>query len=522
MAVHHCKALPLRSFALRCAFSVWKLCLTVRSLFHACARPFQCWFTSHTLFKVHSTFTRSSKANEAWEARATRFRDRAEREEADEERKERMGITSARRANPGLVAAAVSSEKRVVGGGKKRSEEEAEAEADASFETWLNDRVKREDEEEETNDLFNQRVGALSRERCRRMRIELGKEGTSNELRAERNRLHREGNIEGARMAHRKYVKQAGKEGASLTFFTAHNQGKAAVRLRPSAGAPPFQPPPRAGIHAFIFDPRHRLRRVDERSGGLKDGGLGGGTSASFHCQGEGAPVVLHYPNATQDYWLKKYEMLTVDANSLFEAGVKEGDEVSKGQISLKGMAKLQTRLVKLFAKFKKEKEEKERQEGQKAQKVAEDGGSRGTATVAAEAAAAESEADGEEDEDDGGAAAALEEADSKKGTSQGMHHLAAALVSLGESEMARKLFQQQFAVVDMLPCLAANGLLVEINQVRDLILEVSAEHREAEERKRDVEATEEAEAEADKAAEAAVDVAQQAAAGDESSSKPI
>ena len=50
-------------------------------------------------------------------------------------------------------------------------------------------------------------------------------------------------------------------------------------------------------------------------------------------------------------------------------------------------------------------------------------------------------------------------------------HDLAAALVANGETEMAKGLYKQQFCIVDELPCLAASGLLVEINFVRELIV---------------------------------------------------
>ena len=104
----------------------------------------------------------------------------------------------------------------------------------------------------------------------------------------------------------------ASSEGAAMQYFTAHEQGKAAVRLRPKAGGEAFHPPPGAGIHRWQVH-------------------IGG---RSQTCYGAHAPVILHYPNADFGYWRRKYEMLTVDPS--FGAG---------SQISLKGMPRL-TRLL--------------------------------------------------------------------------------------------------------------------------------------------------------------------------------
>ena len=51
--------------------------------------------------------------------------------------------------------------------------------------------------------------------------------------------------------------------------------------------------------------------------------------------------------------------------------------------------------------------------------------------------------------------------------------HLAAAIVANGEYDLAKKLYQQQFCIVDELPVLASHGLLFELTFVRDLLSEV-------------------------------------------------
>ncbi len=60
-----------------------------------------------------------------------------------------------------------------------------------------------------------------------------------------------------------------------------------------------------------------------------------------------------------------------------------------------------------------------------------------------------------------------------KKGTTQGMHELAALLVKRSRLDLAEGLFRQQLANADTLPELAAHGLLLEITFVRDLLSEL-------------------------------------------------
>ena len=57
-----------------------------------------------------------------------------------------------------------------------------------------------------------------------------------------------------------------------------------------------------------------------------------------------------------------------------------------------------------------------------------------------------------------------------KKGTTQGLHELAAAIVSHGDLELAKGLFRHQFCCTDALPDLASRGLLVEVSFVRELL----------------------------------------------------
>ena len=198
--------------------------------------------------------------------------------------------------------------------------------------------------------------------------------------------------------------------------------------------------------------------------GARRDDGLLHNYGHTCRCQGEGAPVVLHYPNATLSYWLRKYEMLTTDGNKHF-ASVREGkegkEERATHQISLKSLPKLKVKIAQVLKKAKKDKDKKDKEEAAEKQRGA----------AAGDAPPPEDKEEGEGEEADEDAAAAVDGIGGKKGTSQGMHDLAAALVANGEQEMAKGLYKQQFCIVDELPCLAASGLLVEINFVRDLIL---------------------------------------------------
>lgn len=59
------------------------------------------------------------------------------------------------------------------------------------------------------------------------------------------------------------------------------------------------------------------------------------------------------------------------------------------------------------------------------------------------------------------------------KGSSLGMHDLAAAFVSRGDLKMAEGLYKHQLCMVDELPLLASHGLLVEITFPRRLLEEL-------------------------------------------------
>ena len=404
-----------------------------------------CWFTSHTLFKIHNHFTRGPKANEEAEKRVERARKRGEVEEAAAEREAR----AAQRHATGLVAVAAQRELSTTASKGSSQEDHAMEEA---FVAWSEDAQRRDDEEANDQDEFEHRIRDIQIDRCLRMRNKL--EGpTAAQLRRQARQCLEDGDLEGARKAYKESTKRGGKEAAAFSYFTAHAQGKAAVRLRPEAGATPFQPLPRAGIHCFTFEQASRFPMdAPFAFQGSIECDING--MRSCRCQGAGSPVVLHYPNATLSYWLKKYEMLTTNVTQAF-AG-KASNEAG-GQISLKSMPKLKECLISILERSrKKDKRATEKAEREKAQ---------GTGVEAE---------DGLDEDDD--VADAMEEAKFKKGTSQGMHDIAAALVSAGEYEMAKNLYKSQFCLVDTLPCIASEGLLVEIKFVRDLICEVMAD----------------------------------------------
>lgn len=77
------------------------------------------------------------------------------------------------------------------------------------------------------------------------------------------------------RAARKEWRAASGKEASAFTYFTAHSQGKAAVKLRSRPGGKAYSQTPRAGIHRFSL--------------------LCG---RSYSCQGAGAAVILHFANA--------------------------------------------------------------------------------------------------------------------------------------------------------------------------------------------------------------------------------
>ena len=162
---------------------------------------------------------------------------------------------------------------------------------------------------------------------------------------------------------------------------------------------------------------------------------------ATHTCYGTGAPVILHYPNATFAYWQHKYKMLTV------APAFGEGT-----QISLKGLPRLARTLEKAMSKTADQQTKVRR--GTDGDDEPGEGGDEKAADIAGLAA------------DKAG-----------KGKVNGMHELAAAVVQRAAStgdekdfKFVESLYRMQFCVTDMLPPLASHGLLVEINFVRDLI----------------------------------------------------
>ena len=209
--------------------------------------PAECWFTQATLFKVHGAFTRSVAANRAMEMRADA---RITMEDARFEAARRAG-SLLRKTDPESSS----------------DDDEGGAEDDA--------------------DDFLRCLGRVQRERARRLRTDIG-EHPSHELRRRWRELRDTGRADAAKAA-RKVAKTVGTaEASAYTYFTAHAQGKSAVRLRLRPGGMPCARPPRAGVHNW-----------DHVSG------------RTHSCLGTGAPVILHYANPNYAYWVRKYEMLT-------------------------------------------------------------------------------------------------------------------------------------------------------------------------------------------------------------------
>ena len=148
--------------------------------------------------------------------------------------------------------------------------------------------------------------------------------------------------------------------------------------------------------------------------------------------------MILHYPNASFEYWVKKYRMLTTETN--FAEGT---------QISLKGANKLSKALDRTLSK----------KEGGKKE---------GT----------------EEEEEVAESTAELLKA--QKGDKvSGLHELAAVLVKRAETtgkqsdkDIVSGLYRQMFSSIDMLPPLASYGLLTEISMPREVILKELGEER--------------------------------------------
>lgn len=361
--------------------------------------------------QIHSAFTRSVAANEAWEERTQRAIRRGEQKDGRAARRSPRDPSAAQEA--GVVLAAARAGRKDATAADAEADADAKAEASTDHDEEILDPWFADDILADLDDPFSQRLSGVRRERARRMRLEKVSEVDANALWREYVRLHqherehgvlarwagdpdvvRKDGFKALRRAMARAKKAGGQEGAAFTYYLAHAQGKAAVRLRPSPGAQPYEVPPRAGIHKWSELPLMSPR-------------------ATHYCEGAGAPVILHYANANYSYWLTKYRMLTVDTT-----GPGEG-----AQISLKGLKTLQGCLAKM-------------QDGTSA-----------------------TDAMGDIDPN-------------KRGTTQGMHELAAALVGLGDYKTAGALFKQQFAVVDCLPVLASHGLLCEVSFPEKLLRE--------------------------------------------------
>ena len=163
------------------------------------------------------------------------------------------------------------------------------------------------------------------------------------------------------------------------------------------------------------------------------------GTGRAHTCYGAGAPVILHYPNASFEYWVKKYRMLTTETN--FAEGT---------QISLKGVSKLSKALDRTLSK--------------------KEGGKK----------------EGTEEEEEEVAESTAELLKAQKGDKvSGLHELAAVLVKRAETtgkqsdkDIVSGLYRQMFSSIDMLPPLASYGLLTEITMPREVILKELGEER--------------------------------------------
>lgn len=361
------------------------------------------WFTHQTLFKVHPCFTRTLEQNELAEAREERHRlQQRVKVRAREARREARRATRA--------------------GGKGGEGDDDDEDVDSSEDdedyTKLAKRMREQCDNDE--DAYCRYIGQLACEREWRLAASrvTPTDGSAKpaaptrtepsvDLRREWKRLHEAGNHTEAQRVAQAAKKKGGKESAAFQFFTAHMQGKAAARLRARPGAPSFAPLPAAGIHSWTI---------------YSDG-------RTHKCYGAGAPVILHYPNASFEYWQTKYRMLTV-APTLGEGK----------QISLMTLGRMSRLLDPILTKHR---------------------------------AKLQKDADDEDDEKD-----ALVAKCPWAVVVNGMHELAAAVIkraaTTGEQadkDLAEALFRHQYIVTDMLPPLASRGLLVEINLVRDVVL---------------------------------------------------
>ena len=143
-----------------------------------------CWFTSHTLFKVHSAFTRSPEENVAHEERCKRLHERADKDEreAEEAKAQRLGtrhgggevlknpieLELKRSATPNSTREGGAVESTDGEAGAKDSDDDMlEDEDDKQMEEeswlrWLNDPELAADEMADGKDAFNIRIAALA------------------------------------------------------------------------------------------------------------------------------------------------------------------------------------------------------------------------------------------------------------------------------------------------------------------------------------------------------------------------
>ncbi|KAL1521482.1 hypothetical protein AB1Y20_021144 [Prymnesium parvum] len=244
---------------------------------HEAVAPYadvSCWFSEMRYFKVHPAFCRSRAVNERNQARDNRYRQA--REQLDEKHEAYSGVQSPE------VLAQLEAEEDEMGIGFLLEDSSDEDELDTTISQLQYDRAVR----------LRQKVEPADRLRERRHSIR---------------ELYKAGHTAAARDEYKLLKKEQGKKAVAFSYFLAHMQGKAAVRLRPSPNAPPYDHAPLAGVHCWD--------RV---------------VGTTHSCEGHGAPVILHYANAGLGYWVRKYEMLTRDP--VWGEG---------RQISLKGLSRL-------------------------------------------------------------------------------------------------------------------------------------------------------------------------------------
>ena len=268
----------------------------------------ECWFEATTLFKPHTAFTRSPKAHaeRTWRAEQDRSGARQQRARDLEAGKVEDALEQWNKPLDDLADSTLRSLRmsRTMGSGLWAAD--ASKAKDGAVDSGASVGVPAGNDSSDTDDgdgaeprTSRERLEAERRRWLarRERREQLRAEGAFDEAAAESDESDQE--------ARRRSLRSSLDGALVFTYFHAHEQGKAAVRLQPHK---PELPLPRAGIHAF-GSPMRDDPRV-------------------YACSGPGAPVILHYANCGFTNWLHKYRMLTLAPR------VGGGRQLSLGEVA--------------------------------------------------------------------------------------------------------------------------------------------------------------------------------------------